>query len=204
MLKRFASIRVAHKTQGVPSLGLKLCAVLMLLHAVAQHCCVPRMSTPAADSGDAYIAEVLAAMERRPNVTAKLRHESRLGDETLWAPATSGSSAPDHSELTRWEMQTPARRQSLLAMCKCSMAAICGPTATCPVADKSIDSMWGISKRACEAAPPCRQSDVAGKTCSASAEFRGGMSQMLADLLRRYPFRSTTPDSNSMALPSKP
>ena len=50
--------------------------VMLLVQSIT---CLPAIGQDlaAAGSGDAYIAEVLSAMERRANVTAKLRQQSR-------------------------------------------------------------------------------------------------------------------------------
>jgi hypothetical protein len=185
MLKCGASIQATNKTHGMPSLGLACCSAVIVclfsFQAPAEN------SEPGVRNGDAYVAEVLAAMERRPNVTAKLRYESRLGDETLMGAGNFWQLGTGPQRLTRWEMQTQ-------------------------VADKSasyvqvFDGRYLWTDRHLPSGRQVRRLDVGnlkarlrssvGTTATPSdwedlisgAEFRGGLSQMLADLLRRYQF----------------
>jgi hypothetical protein len=183
----------------MPSLGLILHAALLLLMLLLGTIRAED-STPALGGGDAYLAEVLAAMERRPNVSAKLRYESRLGDETLMGAGNFWQLGTGPQRMTRWEMQTQ-------------------------VADKAasyvqvFDGRYLWTDRHLPSGRQVHRLDVgnlkarlrstSGVSAQRSewedlingAEFRGGLSQMLADLLRRYHFDAPRPtELNGFAL----
>jgi hypothetical protein len=192
MLKRRAccTATAIPVTQGVPSLGLSVCAAVLAcslsLPVIAQ------VATLAAGTGDAYLAEVLATMERRSNVAAKLRHQTRLGNETLMGAGNFWQLGTGPQRVTRWEMQTQ-------------------------VADKAasyvqvFDGRYLWTDRLLPSGRQVHRLDVgnlkarlrsnSSESPSPSgwedllhgAEFRGGLSQMLADLLRRYHFDPPRP-----------
>jgi hypothetical protein len=185
MLRSSASTSTKDNAQGLQSLGvacstaLIVCLLSLQIHA--------QDAVPVARDGDSYMAEVLAAMERRPNVSAKLRYEARLGDEALMGAGNFWQLGTGPQRLTRWEMQTQ-------------------------VADKSasyvqvFDGRYLWTDRYLPSGRQVRRLDVGnlkarlrsstGSSTTASswedlvssAEYRGGISQMLADLLRRYQF----------------
>jgi hypothetical protein len=198
MLDGYANIQATNKSRGVQSLGVAWCAALVscLLSPPAR----AQDSAPVARSGDAYIAEVLAAMERRPNVTAKLRYESRLGDETLIGAGNFWQLGTGPQRMSRWEMQTQ-------------------------VADKAasyvqvFDGRYLWTDRHLPSGRQIHRLDVGNlkarlrssigplttphlwKDLISGAEYRGGLSQMLADLLRRYQFDAPRPtELNGFAL----
>lgn len=198
MLKCGASFQATNKTRRTQSLGLVCCATLIVcLLSFQSHA---QNAAPGARNGDAYMAEVLAAMERRPNITAKLRYESRLGGEALMGAGDFWQLGTGPQRTTRWEMQTQ-------------------------VADKSasyvqvFDGRYLWTDRHLPSGRQVHRLDVGnlkarlrssgGSSATSSnwedlisgAEFRGGLSQMLADLLRRYQFDSPHPtELNGFAL----
>jgi hypothetical protein len=134
------------------------------------------------------MAEVLAAMERRPNITAKLRYESRFGDEPLMGAGNFWQLGTGPQRLTRWEMQTQFADKSASYV-------------------QVFDGRYLWTDRHLPSGRQVRRLDVgnlkarlrssAGLSSTnpngwedlvGGAEFRGGLSQVLADLLRRYQF----------------
>ena len=81
-----------------------VCAVLLVGSARAQN--TSTSSPPAQARGDAFLAEVLATLQRRPNVAARLRYRARLEDETLTGSGRYWQRGTGSSRVTRWEMQT--------------------------------------------------------------------------------------------------
>jgi hypothetical protein len=180
------------------SLGFDLCAVLigcvLSLPVCAQE------AAPVARSGDSYMAEVLAAMERRPNVTAKLRYESRLGDETLMGAGNFWQLGTGPQRMTRWEMQTQVADKTAGFVQVFDGRYLW--------TDKHLPSGRQVhrldvgnlkARLRSTAGPPPTQSGW--EDLVSGAEYRGGLSQMLADFLRRYEFDAPRPtELNGFAL----
>ena len=56
-------------------------------------------------SGDRFLAEVLATLQRRPSVSARLRHQARIYDDTVMGTGKYWQLGVGLQRRTRWEMQ---------------------------------------------------------------------------------------------------
>ncbi len=143
-------------------------------------------------SGDDSFAEVLATMERRANVSARLRHQSRLAGETQVGSGHFWQQGAGPQRMTRWEMQTQ----------------VAGETASYV---QVYDGRYLWTDRHLPSGRQVHRLDVANlknrlRTANrhsaglterdsliSTAEFRGGISQLLSELLTRYQFDPPRP-----------
>jgi hypothetical protein len=149
-------------------------------------------AAPTAESGDAYMAEVLAAMERRPNVTAKLRYESRLGDEAMRGAGSFWQLGTGPQRMTRWEMQTQFA-DKLASYVQVFDGRYLWTDRHLPSGRQVRRLDVGNLKARLRSSAGAHASPSGREDLIVSAEFRGGLSQMLADLLRRYHFDPPRP-----------
>lgn len=140
-----------------------------------------------ARSGDAYLAEVLAAMERRPNVTAKLRHQSRFGNETLMGTGNFWQLGTGPQRTTRWEMQTQFADKAA-SYVQVFDGRYLWTDRKMPSGRQVHRLDVGNLKARLRSTTAISAGKAGWEDLLTSAEFRGGLSQMLADLLRRYHF----------------
>lgn len=142
--------------------------------------------------GDVFMIEVLATMERRTNVSARLRHQSRLAGETQLGRGHFWQQGAGPQRVSRWEMQTQ----------------ITGETASYV---QVFDGRYLWSDRHLPSGRQVHRLDVANlknrlrsstrmstslteqASLLSAAEFRGGISQLLAELLTRYQFDPPRP-----------
>lgn len=143
--------------------------------------------TLAKRSGDAYLAEVLAAMERRPNVTAKLRYESRLGNSSLMGAGNFWQLGTGPQRTTRWEMQTPFADKTA-SFVQVFDGRYLWTDRHLPRGREVHRLDVGNLRARLRSSTGAGGSQSDWEDLIESAEFRGGLSQMLADLLRRYQF----------------
>jgi hypothetical protein len=138
-------------------------------------------------SGDAFIAEVLAAMERRTNVTAKLRQQSRLGEQTLLGSGNFWQLGSGPQRTTRWEMNTSLGDQAAAYVQVFDGRYIW--------TDRNLPSGRQVHrldvtnlKNRLRASVPPQAATTGWEQLIREAEFRGGVSQLLAELLTRFQF----------------
>jgi hypothetical protein len=171
---------IACKAQGLRPLGLLAFVFLLsLAPSLAQ--------AQGVGSGDAYIAEVLAAMERRTNVSAKLRQQSRLGEQQLLGSGNFWQIGSGPQRTTRWEMNTSLDDQSAAYVQVFDGRYLW--------TDRNLPSgrhvhrldVMNLKTRLRATVPPVG-SPTGWETLIREAEFRGGMSQLLAELLTRFHF----------------
>lgn len=143
-------------------------------------------------SGDDSFAEVLATMERRANVSARLRHQSRLAGETQVGSGHFWQQGTGPQRMTRWEMRTQ----------------VAGETASYVQVydgrylwtDRHLPSgrqvhrldVANLKNRLRTAHRPSRGLTERDSLIS-TAEFHGGISQLLSELLTRYQFDPPRP-----------
>ena len=175
--------------QGWHSLGLfaHMLLTLVLLQTTASTTIAQESDTPAANNGDAYLAEVLAAMERRANVSAKLRHQSRIDADTLVGSGSFWQLGTGPQRLTRWEMQTQVADKTA-SYVQVFDGRYLWTDHNVPSGRLIHRLDVGNLKARLRGTPLTLATDAGWEDLLRSAEFRGGMSQMLADLLRRYHF----------------
>jgi len=170
------------QAQGQRSLGLLTRATLLLL-SLAPH----TLQAETATNGDAYLAEVLAAMERRPNVSAKLRHQSRIDADTLLGSGNFWQLGAGPQRLTRWEMQTQVADKAA-SYVQVFDGRYLWTDRTVPSGRQIHRLDVGNLKARLRTNPKALNESSNWEDLVRGAEFRGGLSQMLADLLRRYHF----------------
>ncbi|QEG36700.1 hypothetical protein [Bythopirellula goksoeyrii] len=143
-------------------------------------------------SGDVLLTEVLATMERRANVSARLRHQSRLADETQVGSGHFWQQGAGAQRRTRWEMQTQVAGENASYV-------------------QVYDGRYLWTDRHMPSGRQVHRLDVANlssrlrtsfrqsanfaerESLIRAAEFRGGISQLLAELLTRYRFDPPRP-----------
>jgi hypothetical protein len=168
------------KAQRLRPLGLLVLTLLLSLLATNLH-------AQGIASGDAFIAEVLAAMERRTNVTAKLRQQSRLGEQTLLGSGDFWQLGSGPQRTTRWEMNTSLGDQSAAYVQVFDGRYIW--------TDRNLPSGRQVHrldvtnlKNRLRASVPQQAVATGWEQLIREAEFRGGVSQLLAELLTRFQF----------------
>lgn len=138
-------------------------------------------------SGDAFLAEVLSSLERLSNVSAQLRYQSHFDKETQVGSGKYWQQGVGLQRLSRWEMQTQIADE---------------PASFVQV----FDGRYVWTDKHLPSGRQVRRLDVANlksrlrvshriQTTATewdellqSTELRGGISQLLAELLRRYEF----------------
>ncbi len=179
--------RLLNQAQGRRSLGQVLRLALLAL------LCLTAQSTPAqepasqASNGDAYLAEVLATMERRANVSAKLRHQSRIDADTLLGSGNFWQLGAGPQRLTRWEMQTQVADKAA-SYVQVFDGRYLWTDRNVPSGRQIHRLDVGNLKARLRTNPKSLTESSNWEDLMRGAEFRGGLSQMLADLLRRYHF----------------
>jgi hypothetical protein len=169
-----------NKAQGLRPLGLLALAFLLsLTPSLAQ--------AQGVGSGDAYIAEVLAAMERRTNVSAKLRQQSRLGEQQLLGSGNFWQIGSGPQRTTRWEMNTSLDDQSAAYVQVFDGRYLW--------TDRNLPSGRHVHrldvtnlKNRLRATVPQQAATTGWEQLTRDAEFRGGVSQLLSELLTRFHF----------------
>jgi hypothetical protein len=138
-------------------------------------------------AGDSYLAEVLAAMERRANITAKLRHQARLGEETLMGSGNFWQLGAGPQRMTRWELQTQVADKTA-GYVQVFDGRYLWTDRHVPSGRQVHRLDVGNLKARIRVNPSAPQSQSAWEDLVRGAEFRGGLSQVLAELLRRFHF----------------
>ena len=142
-------------------------------------------------SGDQFLAEVLATLQRRPSIAARLRHKARLHELALTGSGKYWQRGVGNQRVTRWEMQTQ----------------VAGKTASYVQVfdgnhlwtDRSLPGGRKVhrldvgrlqSRRRRIAAVGTRSlgAKTVWEPLIAAAEGQGGLAEMLADALRRFTF----------------
>lgn len=142
--------------------------------------------TTIAARGDDFVAEVLDSLERRSNVSARLRYQAHLRDEIQVGAGSYWQQGIGTQQLTHWEMQTKIAEETAGYV-------------------QIFDGRYVWTDRHLPRGREVRRLDVANlenrlRTLQLalhaheqskrieSAAFRGGFSQLLAEMLTRYEF----------------
>lgn len=179
--RSFALARM--NARGLPSWGVRGCFLLALVFLPVQYTAYAQATV----NGDAFVAEVLAAMERRSNVTAKLRHQSRLGNDTLLGSGHYWQLGAGPQRVTRWEMQTQVAGKNASYL-QVFDGRYLWSDRHVPSGREIHRLDVGNLKARLRSNPKTAHDTSEWEELLRAAEFRGGLSQMLADLLRRYRF----------------
>jgi len=142
-------------------------------------------------SGDVFVAEVLATLVRRTNVTARLRYQSRLKETTLTGTGKFWQQGVGNQHKTRWEMQTQVAGKTA-SYVQIFDGNHLWTDRTLPSGRKvhRLDS----ARLQSQLAKTTKQQGNNGLRQSEwqpllmASQGQGGLAEMLADLLRRYSF----------------
>ena len=141
-------------------------------------------------SGDQFMAEVLATLQRRASVSARLRHQARIFGDTLRGSGKYWQRGVGAQQVTRWEMQTQ------LADTTASYVQVFDGNHLWT--DRTLPSGRKVHRLDVNRLQVRRRTAPAGGKSSspspdwapllATASGQGGLAEMLADLLRRFTF----------------
>ncbi len=143
-------------------------------------------------SGEQTLFSALDAIQRRVSISARIRHHSRLGDHTLMGSGTYLQRGTAEQRVSRWEMQTQ----------------VAGKTASYVQVfdgnylwtDRGLPSGREVRRLEVGLLKSRLRTGMANRSASISrraGEFghrlddvlgRGGLAEMIADLLQRYEF----------------
>lgn len=146
---------------------------------------------PVVVSGNAFLAEVLATLEGWPTITGQLRYKVRLTDQTLVGSGRYWQQGSGNGRRTRWETQTQVAGETA------SMLQVFDGTHLWT--DRRLPSDRQIRRLdviRLQAGLEIRgfgelRSQTTGTRLGellATAQGRGGVPQLLAELLRRFEF----------------
>jgi hypothetical protein len=146
-------------------------------------------------TGDQYMAQVLATLQLRPSVAARLRHKSRLHETAQAGSGRYWQRGTKKHRKTRWEMQT------LVAGKKASYVQVFDgdhlwTDRTLPSGRRvyRLDTARLQSRRlAARATTRSLNTEAEWEAHVAAAEGQGGVAEMLADALRRFTFAPPRP-----------
>ncbi len=150
-------------------------------------------NAPAA--GDQYLAEVLATLQRRPSVAARLRHQSRLHEVALSGSGKYWQRGTGNQRVTRWEMQTQVAGKTASYL-QVFDGNHLWTDRTLPSGRKvhRLDTARLQSRRRIAAASArSLNTEAEWEPELAAVEGQGGLSEMLADALRRFTFAPPRP-----------
>jgi hypothetical protein len=166
--------------------------VVAAIEAHAQHE-LPETPLPVLDAtaaGDQFLAEVLATLERRPSISARLRHRARLHEETLMGSGKYWQRGVGNQRVTRWEMQTQVAGQAA------SYVQVFDGNHLWT--DRTLSSGRTVHRldvsrlqsrlRAANVGIRATRAKAPWDPLVAEAVGQGGLPELLADLLGRYTF----------------
>ncbi len=130
--------------------------------------------------GNLFLSQVSVAVDRHATITARLRHQSRLGEQTLVGSGRYWQQATDGRPLTRWEMQTQVAEKTA------SFVQI-------------FDGTYLWTERRLPSGRRLHRLDASrlqaelrmagwGGAFDQAAQGRGGLTQLLSDLIRQFDF----------------
>jgi len=141
--------------------------------------------------GNTYLAQVLRTLERHTSITAKIRHESRLHDQTLTGSGNYWQLRTQGKRITRWELQTQIADQTA------SFVQVYDGNHLWT--DRHLPSRRQVHRLdVAWLQARLREESRGGATDQreqliAAIEGQGGIGQMLADLLRNFDFQPPQP-----------
>ncbi len=156
---------------------------------------VPTLAN-ASVSGDQFLAEVLATLQRRPSIAARLRHKARLHEIALTGSGKYWQRGVGKQRVTRWEMQTQVAGKTA-SYVQVFDGNHLWTDRTLPSGRKvhRLDvGQLQSRRRIAEVGTRSLGVKAEWEPLIAAAEGQGGLAEMLADALRRFTFapRRTT------------
>lgn len=158
---------------------LVLLAVLVLCRQGSAAAADPQVS------GESYLRGVLAAVRSLPSVTARLRHQARLNEQTLVGSGKYWQQRTSNRLVSRWEMQTQIADQSA------SYVQIFDGTHLWT--DRHLPSGRRVHRLDVARLESMLHHDAKLKISQSIPQGQGGLEQMLLDLLTHYRFQPPRP-----------
>ncbi len=175
----------------LPAIVLSLTVVCALPVAVAQTPLVVPKQVPASQQGsegDRFLAEVLATLQRRASVSARLRHQARLYDDTVMGSGKYWQLGVGNQRRTRWEMQSQVA-DTTASYVQVFDGEHLWTDRTLPsgrrVLRLDVGRLQSLRRSSRLAA---KRQALPWTSLVAMTEGQGGLAEMVADLLRRYTF----------------
>ena len=141
-------------------------------------------------SGDQFLAEVLATLQRRPSIAARLRHKARLHEIALTGSGKYWQRGVGKQRKTRWEMQTQVAGKTA-SYVQVFDGNHLWTDRTLPSGRKvhrlDVGRLQSRRRNATVAARSLK-TEAEWEPEIAAAEGQGGLAEMLADALRRFTF----------------
>lgn len=176
------------QTRGLQPLGFaSMVTVMVLVSLTTTLTRGQNLSATATHSGDAYVAEVLSVMERRANVTARLRSQTRLSDNTLVGTGHFWQLGAGPQRLTRWEMQTQIADKTT-SYVQVFDGRYLWTDRHLPSGRQVHRLDVGNLKARLRGNPANSNGSNEWESLILGAEYRGGVSQLIAELLKRFHF----------------
>jgi hypothetical protein len=150
----------------------------------------PLPALGATASGDQFLAEVLATLQRRPSVAARLRHQARLNDEALAGSGKYWQRGVGNGRVTRWEMQTQVSGQAASYVQVFDGNHLWTDRTVSGKRTVHRLDVGRLQSRLRTAAVNARlpQAKAEWEPLVAAATGQGGIAELLADLLRHHAF----------------
>jgi hypothetical protein len=146
-------------------------------------------------TGDQYMAQVLATLQIRPSVAARLRHKSRLHETAQAGSGRYWQRGTKKQRVTRWEMQTQVAGKTASYLQVFDRDDL-WTDRTLPSGRRvyRLDTTRLQSRRlAARTATRSSNTEAEWEPMIAAAEGQGGLAEMLADALRRFTFAPPRP-----------
>jgi len=165
---------------------------LLLLTLAISASVAEGQTTQSAQNGNLYVAQTLKILEQHASITAKLRYQSRLHQQTLTGSGNYWQQLrPQGKRVMRWEMQTPIADQTA------SFIQVYDGNHLWT--DRHLPSGRQVHRLDVPWLQARLRSGSRGDSKDELAKFltsvegQGGLGQMLADLLRNYNFAPPQP-----------
>ena len=141
-------------------------------------------------SGDQFLAEVLATLQRRPSIAARIRHKARLHELVLTGSGKYWQRGVGNQRVTRWEMQMQVAGKTA-SYVQVFDGNHLWTDRTLPSGRKvhrlDVGRLQSRRRNATVAARSLK-TEAEWEPEIAAAEGQGGLAEMLADALRRFTF----------------
>ncbi len=180
----------------MPRLTTRLATRLLLAPILAIPLAIPAsaegQAPRPAQNGNLFVAQTIKILEQHASITAKLRYQSRLHQQTLAGAGNYWQQLRPHGKrVMRWEMQTPIADQTA------SFLQVYDGNHLWT--DRRLPSGRQVRRLDVPWLQTRLRTDSRGaptdelKKLLAAVEGQGGLAQMLADLLRNYHFQAPQP-----------
>ncbi len=171
----------------------QLLCIALALAKVASAAGQQQDSPPPSPNGNFFVTQVLTLLDQHASIAAKLRHESRLHDQQLTGSGNYWQRRTRDKRLTRWEMQTQVADQTA------SFVEVYDGDHLWT--DRLLPSRRQVNRLDVAWLQERLRTDHRGNNLDtreqliAASVGKGGLAQMLGDLLRNFDFQPPQPTS---------